>query len=163
MSTPVRLTLLGLALAVSACTHPAYMGPGPGPGPGYGPGWGMGPAMMGESGPYRGWGMGPGMGGDGPARLWGLERLDLSPEQRSKIAAIQDEAARRRWALMGEMHAQGGWGRGPMDDEGERRAYDAASALHKQMFELHLDARRRILEVLTPEQRTQLGRGRPAS
>jgi Spy/CpxP family protein refolding chaperone len=31
---------------------------------------------------------------------------------------------------------------------------------HRQVFELHLQARNRILEVLTPEQRERLGRPR---
>jgi Spy/CpxP family protein refolding chaperone len=139
------------------------MGPGMmdgGPGGGMGPGmmggaWGMGPDMMGG-----GWGAG-GPGGHG----WGLAGLDLSAEQRTRIGEIQADVARRRWELMSALHAQGGpmsGGRGDAADEGEaRRAYEAMAAVHKQMFELHLEARRRVLELLTPAQREQLGRAGP--
>lgn len=167
------------ALLLGACGHP--WGPGPGPGAGGsgpwamgpggpGAGWGpMGPGMMG-GGP-GGWGMGPGMmggawGAGGPGGPgWGLAGLDLSAEQRSRIGEIQAETARRHWELMSTLHVQGApmW-RGmaePADAEQARRAYDAMAAVHKQMFELRLEAHRRLLEVLTPAQREQLRRGPP--
>jgi len=171
MSTLKTVAAIGLAVTMVACTHPYAMGPGGGygPGPGMGPGpgagpgyWGMGPGMMGgDYGPgMMGGGYGPGMMMGHPGAMWGLERLDLSAEQRRQIAQIQEEAQRQHWEWMRAMHAQDGphwWG--PPDEQGERRSYEAMAALHKQMFEAHLQTRKRILEVLTPEQREQLGRG----
>lgn len=127
-------------------------GPGGGPGygqgygPGYGPGYGMGPGMMGGYGP--GCGYGP----------------DLSADQRSKIAEIQQEVAGKRWALMEKMHEEGGpmyqaFGPGPIDEKAARKAYESMAESQKQMFELQLQARKKIDAVLTPEQREQMGRG----
>ena len=113
-------------------TGPGMMG-GYGPG-GYGPGgYGMGPGMMGGYGPGGygpgGYGMGPGMmGGYG-----GYGGLNLTDEQRAKIDAIQQEASRKQWDLMGKTH--------------------------EQMSALMLDARKRVDAVLTKEQREQLSRG----
>ncbi len=127
---------------------------------GMGPGPGMGMGMMG-AGPA--WGPG-GMGMmAGPGTLWGLERLDLSAEQRTRIAQIQDEARRQHQAMMQAMHAQGGpmaqvMGGTALDDEAARQAYARMADVHRQMFDAHLQTRRRILEVLTPAQREQLGR-----
>ena len=108
-------------------TGPGMMG-GYGPG-GYGPGgYGMGPGMMGGYSP-GGYGMGPGMmGGYG-----GYGGLNLTDEQRAKIDAIQQEASRKQWDLMGKTH--------------------------EQMSALMLDARKRVDAVLTKEQREQLSRG----
>ncbi|MGD9835223.1 MAG: Spy/CpxP family protein refolding chaperone [Piscinibacter sp.] len=173
------LGVVTLTAFLAACNHPygpGGPGPGygPGPGPGYGhgmmggpgSGWGMGPGMMG--GPYGGWGMGPGMmggpyggSGMGPGMMggmWGLGRLDLSAEQRSRIDAILAEERRKHWVLMRSMPEPGE----TLDDKGERSRYEAMAALHRQMFESHLEARRRILEVLTPAQREQLGPRGPA-
>lgn len=97
-------------------------------------GYGMGPGMMGD---HMG-GMGPGMmgGGMGPGMMGGYgagyAALDLSDEQRKQIDAIEEDTSRKQGELMGVMH--------------------------KQMFELRLEARKRIDAVLTPEQRKQLGR-----
>jgi Spy/CpxP family protein refolding chaperone len=139
-------------------------GPGYGMGPGmmggYGPGYGMGPGMMGGYGP--GAGMGPGMmGGYGPGYGYGL---NLSDEQRAKISEIQQELAQKHWELMGRMHQQGGpmsqaFGPGPIDEQAARKAYEQMAEARKGMFELSLQARKRIDAVLTPEQREQMGRG----
>jgi Spy/CpxP family protein refolding chaperone len=120
--------------------------------------------MGGMGGPYGP--MGPGMMADGMAGGpgWGLGRLDLSGEQRKQLAEIQADIGRRQWALMNAMHAQGGPMHGsPWDEAEDRRSYEAMAAVHRQMFELQLEARRRMLAVLTPPQREQLeraGRGR---
>lgn len=171
MDTRRTLAALGLTLTLglAACSHPHGMGPGQAPGAGPPGGWGMGPAMMGGGPGYwgmggmgpgmmgGGWGMGHGMMG-GPG--WGLGQLDLSAEQRRRIAEIQEDVGRRQWGLMSTMHAQGGpMHGGAWDEAGERRAYEAMAALHKQMFELQVEARRRVMEVLTPAQREQLSRG----
>jgi Spy/CpxP family protein refolding chaperone len=107
-----------------------------------------------------------------PGAMMGLERLDLSTEQRQRIAQIQDEARQQHQAWAQAMHAPGGPMAGamagdPLDEAATRRAYESMSQMHKAMFESHLQTRQRILAVLTPEQRTQLGRawggGRPGS
>jgi Spy/CpxP family protein refolding chaperone len=163
-----RQTLLvsALVLLLSACSHPG--GPGWGSGHGYGMREGGGPMMMGAgpgSGSGYGMGMGMGMMGSQGAMGWGLERLDLSADQRTRIAAIHDELHQRHWAQMQAMHA----GSGPMaawaDEATQRQRFEQMSALHKQMFDAQLDARRRILEVLTPAQRQQLisSSGKPGS
>jgi len=152
MNTLKTVTGLALAITLGACAQPYGMGPGMGPG--YGPGCGAG----------GGWGMGMMGGGCGPGAMghagamWGLERLDLTAEQRARIAQIQDEARQRHRELARAWHAEGGPRRGPFDDQAERRDYEAMAAHHKQMFEFHLQTRQRILEVLTPPQREQLGR-----
>ena len=161
---------------------PGYgQNPGQGYGPGYGPGYGMGPGMMGGygghgmgpgmMGGYGGYGMGPGMMGGygghgmGPGMMGGYGYgLDLSAEQRAKISEIQQEVAQKRWDLMGRLHQQGGpmaeaFGPGPIDEQAARKAYDAMADAHKQMFDLSLQARKRIEAVLTSEQREQLQRG----
>jgi Spy/CpxP family protein refolding chaperone len=117
----------------------------------------MGPGMMGY-GP-----MGPGMMMGAPGAMMGLERLDLSAEQRSRIAQIQDEAHEQHQVLMELMHAPDGPMTGMMggdasDDAAARQAYETMSTLHKAMFEAHLETRRKILDLLTPVQREQLTR-----
>ena len=132
-------------------------GYGPGMMGGYGPGNGMGTGMMGGYGPGNG--MGPGMmGGYGPG---GYDALDLSDEQRDKIATIQREVWKQHWALMGSMHELRGnffGGKGESDADAQKN-YDAMAALQKQMFQSSLDARKRIDAVLTKEQREQLAKG----
>lgn len=137
---------------------PGY-GQGQGYGPGYGPGYGMGPGMMGGYGGYH---MGPGMmGGYGG---YGGNGIDLSPEQSAKMADIQQEFSRKQWDLMGKMHEQNSpmhqaFGSGKFDEQAARKAYDVMTAAHKQMFEISLEARKRVDAVLTPEQREQMQRG----
>ena len=61
---------------------------------GYGAGYGMGPGMMG--------GQGYGYGTDSGVMGGYLSRsdLNLTPEQRSKIATIQNDLRRKGWELM---------------------------------------------------------------
>ena len=146
-----------LLFAVPAWTQPYGMGSGMMGD--YGPGGGMGPGMMGEYGP--GYGMGRGMMGGRAGGYWGL---DLSAEQRKKIAQIQEETAQAHWKLMGTMRQQDGhmadfFGPGAFDEQAARKAFDAMSGVRKAMFETSLDARKRIDAVLTKEQREQLRRG----
>ena len=86
----------------------------------------MGPGMKGSGmmGPEM---MGPGMMGPGMMAGFGSTRgIDLSDEQRAKIAEIQKEVSRKQSDLMGKMHEQ------------------------------RLEARKGIDAVLTKEQREQL-------
>src|SRR5665811_863019 len=112
----------GLLLAVSGCSHPY--------------GYGMGPGMMGGDSAPGGYGMGPGMmWGDGP----GGHGLDLTDEQRTKIAEIRNEFSHKQWALMEKMHAPG-WRPGDIyrdgkfDEQAARKAYDTRADMRKQMF-----------------------------
>jgi Spy/CpxP family protein refolding chaperone len=109
--------------------------PGPAPGPG--------PGMMG------------GYGGMPP---------DLSPEQRTQLAEIQQEYRRKQWGVMQSMHSLMGSAEGPapggaFDEQAARKNYDAVAALRKQMFENSLEARKRMDALLTPQQREQMRRG----
>lgn len=147
-------------LAASAAVWSQPYGMGPGMMGGYGQGGGMGPGMMGGYGP--GYGMGPGMmGGYGP----GGYGVDLSAEQRAKVAEIQKDVQRKQWDLMGKMHEQGSpmheaFSSGKFDEQAARKAYDVMTTAHRQMFEISLEARKRMDAVLTPEQREQMQRGR---
>ncbi|MFT7400485.1 MAG: Spy/CpxP family protein refolding chaperone [Hydrogenophaga sp.] len=166
MITRQTLLVAGLALVLSACSYPGSMGRGSGPGT-----MGGGPAMMGSSpsggmlgGGYgMGMGMGMGMMGSPGAMGWGLELLDLSADQRARIAAIHDELQQRHWTSMQAMHAESGPMSAWTDEAAQHQRFGQMSALHKQVFDAHLEARRRILEVLTPVQRQQLTTGKPGS
>lgn len=146
----VAASLLLIGPAVAQPYGPGMMGGG------YGGGWGMGPGMMGGSGAY---GMGPGM-------MWGngadaYAGLDLSAEQRKKVTDIREQTSKAMWQLMGTMHEQGYhmngmFGPGALDEQAARKAYDTMAATHKAMFDMQLEARKKIDAVLTQEQREQL-------
>ena len=135
-------------------------------------GQGMGPGMMGQGmGPGMvGGTMGPGMMGGqgmGPSMMSGAgpyAALDLSSEQRSKIAEIQQELWRKQWDLMGKMHEERFhmhqlYSGAETDDGAVRKAYRAMADSHKQMFEAMLDTRKRVDAVFTKEQREKLNGG----
>jgi len=115
----------------------------------------MGGHMMG--GHMMGGGM---MGGPG---FMALDRLNLDKAQRGKVTEILRDSQRKTHALMGSMHELR-WKEedraksGEFDAAAARKSYDAHAAIQKQMFEIRLDARTRIQEVLTKEQREQLGK-----
>lgn len=166
---------------------PGY-GQGQGCGPGYGPDYAMGPGMMGGyggygmgpgmMGGYGGYGMGPGMMGGygghhmGPGMMGGYGGyggygygIGLSPDQRAKMADIQQEFSRKQWELMEKMHEEGGpmyqgFGPGAFDEKAARKGYEVMADAHKQMFESQLQARKKMDAVLTPEQREKMSRGR---
>jgi len=151
----------GFLMAGLAAAQPYGMGPGMMGGYGYGPsaGYGMGPGMMAAPGGY---GMGPGMMGGG-FRGEAYAGLDLTAEQRQKIAAIEQATAKAQWQLMGTMHEQsyvmhGNGGAGALDEAAARKSFDAMTEARKAMFELQIDARKKIDAVLTPQQREQLRR-----
>lgn len=190
--TLIAAALVGAtALGASALAHgygPGWgMGPGmmggygPGTGGGYGPGYGMGPGMMGG---YGGYGMGPGMMGPGmmggyggygmgPGMMWGYgpgydaasgPALNLSDEQRSKIAKVQEDTSRKQWALMTTMQQERGrlnelYYSDKRDDAVLSKTYKKLSDLRQQMFDNSLAARKQVDEVLTKEQREQLRSG----
>ena len=135
-----------------------YGGYGMGPGMmgGYG-GYGMGPGMMGG---YGGYGMGPGMYGP-----HGLGALDLSDEQREKLAKIQEGVADKHWQLMGQIREQNFKLRdqlasGNADDAAVGKTLKSIESLREQMWSSGLDAWKQVDGVLTKSQREQLQRFR---
>ncbi|MGD2141056.1 MAG: Spy/CpxP family protein refolding chaperone [Burkholderiales bacterium] len=136
---------------------PGMMGPGMGPGmmgpgmmgPGMGPGM-MGPGMMGPG--Y----MGP--GNTGPGDYYGL---DLSANQRDKIAAIQKQARKEQWDLMTQMREeQYKLQELYYSDSPDPSAINAQAGkieqLQRKMIQANIEAQKRVAAVLTPEQRDQL-------
>lgn len=156
------MTAASMVLAGAALAQPYGMGPGMmggygyGMGPGMMGGYGMGHGMMGG---YGGAGMGPGMMfGDSRAAYAGL---DLAPEQRKKINDIGEESSKAMWQLMGTMHQQdnhmrGMFGPGALDESAARKSFQSMTETHKAMFEMQLEARKKIDAVLTKEQREKL-------
>ncbi len=148
------------AVAASAVANPPQgnFGPDYGMGPGMMGGYGMGPGMMGGQGP--GYGMGSGMMGGYASRA----DLNLTAEQRSKIAKIQNDVRRKHWDLMGKMQDEQAqmneqYHSDQRDDAPLSKSYRDMSELRQQMFDLSLSARRQIDAVLTQEQRDKLKRG----
>jgi Spy/CpxP family protein refolding chaperone len=148
-----------MALAASVVLSGAAVAQPYGGGPGMMGGYGMGPGMMGGYG--GGYGMGPGMmGGYGTEAYAGLK---LSAEQQKKITAIQQETSKAMWQLMGTMHEQGYhmqgmFGPGPFDEAIARKAFQTMQETQKAMFDMQLEAHKKIDAVLTKEQRDQLRR-----
>ena len=150
-----------------------YGGYGMGPGmmDGYG-GYGMGPGMMGG---YGGYGMGPGMMGGyggygmGPGMMYGYGGnfgggLDLSKDQRERIAKVQESFSAKQWGLMGQMREQQFKFRellasGKADDAAIGKAYRQIEDLRQQMWTSGAEARKQMEAVLTKAQRDQLRRG----
>ena len=143
---------------------PGMMGPytGRGMGPGMmGPGYGnMGPGMMGPGygnmGPGYGY-MGPGMS---PEDNYGL---NLSEDQRDKIAAIQKQARKEQWDLMTQMREE----QYKMQElyyaqRPDPSAINAQAAkieqLQRKMVQANINAQKQVESVLTPEQREQMQR-----
>jgi len=152
------LCALGLAAAAAFAQGP---GPGPGYGPGYGPGmmggYGYGSGMMGGYGPGGGngpgWGRGRGYGG-------GLAALDLSSEQREKIAAIQEQHRSKNWNAMGQLRSEQFKLRqmyyaDKVDAAAVTEQQKKVDELRRQMLKSQVEARNQIAAVLTPEQRKQ--------
>jgi Spy/CpxP family protein refolding chaperone len=141
-----------------------YGGPGYGMGPGMmygygGPGYGMGPGMMYGYGP--GYGMGPGMM-YGYGRGYGAGTgagLNLTDEQRTKIAKIQQDLRSKQWDLMGKMHDAYAQRADATDDAAAGKADDQITQLQQQMVSNAAAARKQMDAVLTKEQREQLRRG----
>lgn len=138
------LVALGLAGAVAAA-----FAQGPGPGPGYGPGYG--PGMGG--GPGYGGGRGFGQGG-------GLAALNLSSEQREKIATIQEENRKANWNAMGQLRSEQFklrqmYNADKIDSAAVSEQQKKVDELRRQMLKSRLDAHNQVSAILTPEQRKQ--------
>ena len=143
--------LFALGIAASAAS-PAFA-----QGPGYGPGYGPGPGMMG------GYGGGPGYGrgGRGMGPGGGLAALDLSTEQREKIAAIQEENRKKNWDKMGQMRSEQFtlrrlYSAEKLDPAAIAEQQKKVDDLRRQMIQSRAESHNQVLSVLTPEQRKQM-------
>ena len=148
--------VLAFAIGSSAV---AQQGPGYGPGPGYGYGhW-----MMGGRGPGDGYGRGM-MGGYGPDGGYGagagLAALNLTDEQREKIARIQEDNRSKNWNTMGQMRGemfklrQMYYG-DKLDSNVISEQQRKVDELRRQMLKAQIETRNQVAGVLTPEQRQQ--------
>jgi Spy/CpxP family protein refolding chaperone len=111
-------------------------------------GYGYGPGMMGGRGP--GFGYGAGVAG-----------LDLSSEQREKIAAIQEENRRKNWDAMGQLRSEQFklgqmYNADKVDSAAVAEQQKKVDELRRQLLKSRLDARNQVAAILTPEQRKQL-------
>ena len=148
--------VLAFAIGSSAV---AQQGPGYGPGPGYGYGHGM----MGGRGPGDGYGRGM-MGGYGPGGGYGagagLAALNLTDEQREKIARIQEDNRSKNWNTMGQMRGemfklrQMYYG-DKLDSNVISEQQRKVDELRRQMLKAQIETRNQVASVLTPEQRQQ--------
>ena len=157
-----RLTAMAagavLALAIGSSAV-AQQGPGYGPGPGYGYGHGM----MGGRGPGDGYGRGM-MDGYGPGGGYGagagLAALNLTDEQREKIARIQEDNRSKNWNTMGQMRGemfklrQMYYG-DKLDSNVISEQQRKVDELRRQMLKAQIETRNQVAGVLTPEQRQQ--------
>ena len=163
----MRKALVAAALGIAASIAFAQ-GPGYGSGAGYGPGYG--PGMMGGYGPGDGAGYGPGMmrgyGGYGPGMMGGyggqggLAALNLTSEQTDKIFAIQEEQRSKNWSVMGDLRKEmfklrQMYYADNVDPNAYADQQKKVDELRRQMTKSHLEARKQIEAVLTPEQRKQ--------
>lgn len=140
----MRKTLVALALALAPIVAAAQ-----GPGYGYGPGMGYGPGGGGRGGGMMGYGRG------------GLAALDLSEAQAEKIFAIQDAQRQKNWPTMSKMRSEMfKLRRMYYDDKADPKAVTdqqkKVDDLRREMLKSHLESRKQIEAVLTPEQRKQL-------
>ena len=97
----------------------------------------------------------PGMN---PAALAGLK---LSGDQRNKVTEIERDLKRKQLKLFGAIRElrwkqQDAFRAPEVDVEAVRRTYEEVSALRKEMFDLAIDARKRVESVLTKEQRIEV-------
>ena len=159
----------GSALADSQGVNSPGCGMGPGM-MGSGSGYHMGPGMMGAG---SGYGMGPGMMGSGsgygmgPGMMNGYGSqydLNLTSEQRGKIAKIQDGVWRKHWDLMGKLldeHSQMNeqFSSDKRDNAALSKSFQRMSDIRREMFELSLNAQDQIDAVLTKEQREKQKHG----
>jgi Spy/CpxP family protein refolding chaperone len=172
-------SMIAASLAAASGLALSQGGPPPGAGPGmmggYG-GHGMmagygGPGMMGGygnpgmMGGYGNPGMMGGYGGPGYGPGWGgggaVSALDLTDDQRTKLAALREKARVRNWDTMGKVHAEQYRLREMLraDTVNANTVADQqqkVDELHRQMLKSRLEARNEMVAVLTPEQRKRL-------
>lgn len=188
-SKAIRNGTIGLALLAAAAGAAFAQGPGQGPGYGPGGGWGPGmmggghgggPGMMGGGygggsgmmggyygggpgygpGTMHGYGGGPGYGPGMMGRGYGPGALNLTDEQRDKIAAIQEDVRAKNWDTMGKMRSEQFklrrmYNADNLDAKAIGEQQKKVDDLRRQMLTSQLETRKHIDAVLTPEQRKQ--------
>ena len=179
----MSIGVLAAALAVASGAALSQGGPpaGAGPGSGYGPGmmgggYGYGPGMMGGGYGYGpgmmggGYGYGPGMMGGrgmgGPGMMGGYYALDLTDEQRQKLAALGEEARRKNWDTMGQLHSEQYRLRellraDPVNAAAVVDQQLKVDALRRQVLKSRVEARNEMAAVLTADQRKRLREAGP--
>jgi Spy/CpxP family protein refolding chaperone len=136
-----------------------YGGYGPGMMGGYG---GYGPGMMGGYGGY-----GPGMmGGYRGGRGYALSQLDLTSDQKDKIAQIQEKARERNWTTMGELRTEGFklrslYNAEKPDPDAVAEQQKKVDELRRQLTKARVETHNEMQLVLTKEQREQLRANAP--
>ena len=151
--------VLAAAIGSSAV---AQQGSGYGPGPGYGYGHGMmGGRGLGDGdgrGMMGGYGPGPGHGGYGHGA--GLAALNLTDEQREKVARIQEENRSKNWITMGQVRGEmfklrQMYSGDKLDSNAISEQQRKVDELRRQMLKAHIETRNQVAAILTPEQRQQ--------
>jgi Spy/CpxP family protein refolding chaperone len=153
-SPTLKIIVAALALAGGSALAQGY-GPGSGPcwdegfgsGGGYGPGMGYGSGMMGY-GPGGGRGMGYGRGGWGPGA-----GANLTDEQRTKAAALQEQHREQNWKTMGELRKEQFkldelYAAAKPDAKAIAEQEKKVDALREQMFKQRNDMRREMQALL---------------
>ena len=156
-----------LATALAASGFALSQGgppPGAGPGNGYGPGMmggGYGPGMMGN-------GYGPGMMGNGygPGMMGGYAALDLTDDQRQKLAALGEQARRKSWDTMGQLRSEQYKLRellraDPVNATAVVDQQLKVDDIRRQVLKARIDARNEMAGVLTPDQRKRVREAGP--
>jgi Spy/CpxP family protein refolding chaperone len=146
---------------------PGMMGPGM-MGPGMtGPGMGGGMMAPGMMGPGMGGGMmAPGMMGGGHGMAAGYAALDLSDEQRQKLAALGEQARTKSWDAMGKLRAEQYRLRellraDPVDASAVIDQQAKVDGLRRDVLRSRVESRNDMAAVLTAEQRRKLRDGGP--
>ncbi len=142
MKTPLKIGIAALALASSGAFAQGY---GPGMMGGQGMRGGYGPGMMG----------GPGMSGYGP-----MTALNLTEDQQDKVFALQEQMRAKNFATMSKMRQEMFKMRKLMnaetpDSKAILEQQKKVDDLRREMLASHLETRKEIDKLLTPEQRKQ--------
>ena len=133
--------------------------------------YGEGHGMMGGHHGRGGHGYGHGGRGDGSnlmamAKFKGIHRLGLSDDQRKKFRSIKHELKKNLWKLMDKMidvkyNLRNLWDADKPDPAKVGAAYKDMFELETQAIQLRVAARNKIYDMLTPEQRSNFGKGHP--
>ena len=138
----------GATVAASALADPAPSANPPGPGYGAASGM-MNPAFC------------PAMGSDMTGGFVARADLNLTAEQRRRIAKIEANLRHAHWDLMGKIQDQESqmneqFNSEQRDDAALSKSFRNISDLRNQMFDLSLHAETEVDAVLTEEQRAKL-------
>ena len=148
--------LIGTAAALACAATLAFA-----QGPGYGPG----PGMMGGYGSGMGGGYGPGYG-PGMMRGYGAALPDLSEAQQEKLFAIREQHRSKNFDTMSKLRGEMFQLRRLMsaenaDSKGVLEQQKKVGELRRAMLASHLEMRKEMEKVLTPEEVKQLRAQRP--